>query len=195
MSKLRAAVYILSFAYYLVPQSSSGVYHQELPKILQAIAAFLILGVSISAVKHRLVPKFLRPVVSLVTYIPDRMEAEVSGGKTIQGGVFRVVQIFILVFINKFMVRWLLIKLSAILLVVLVKSTTITIDIVQGLVSVGESIPLLLILLLPIIKRAAWYYLLAYFAVCGGLTLLMGVGYFSVTMMIWRNLVQSDLVS
>ena len=200
-SKLRAVVYLGSFLYYLVPPILFDQTGWEMPNVLQYLGTFLILGVSISAVEKRLVPKFFRPMVRLITYIPDRVEREVSQTRGASksgfplGGVFGIVQLFLLVLVNKVLVRIFLSRLVSLLMFVLFKSTMFTFDIVKYLVRVGESLPILLLLLLPVIKRGAWYYLVAYFAVCGGLTLLTGLGYFSLTMMVWRNLVSGELAN
>ena len=196
-NKIRAVVYVLSFIYYLIPHSvlTDGIWMLESHNCMQYIATFLILGVSVSAVQTRLVPKFLRPITLLVTWIPDRVEREVlcAESGSLFFGFFRVIQIFLIIIINKLMVKWLLIKLVSLLIFVLFKSTTITIDIVKNLILIGENVPVILILLLPVIKRGAWYYIVAYFAICGGLTLVIGIGYFSLTMMIWRKFVNAEL--
>ena len=158
-------------------------------EILNYIILFLIIGVSLSALKQRIIPKKFHPISEMISMIPDQIVYVVVG----DGGVIEILQIFTIIIINKILIKFLIFRAINLVIFILFKSTMITYDIVISLANFGTFFPIFIILLLPIIKRGSWYYMICYFTICGGSCLILGLGSFSLIMMSWKNLVQRDL--
>jgi len=201
----RIVLFILSLIYFIVPHTrwveifSSGSFASvPADSIGRAVVVFLIVGVSLSGLRDRILPKFLHPLVAMISYIPDSILSHVegkqtNGGKTSQHFLFNIIQISVIIFVSKIFVKFLLIKSVSLVLVVLFKSTMFTYSLVMKIANFGLEYPLAILVLLPLIKRISWYYLLVYFSVCGASCVAVGLSIASALMLVWRHLVVPDL--
>ena len=197
----RIVIFIISIVYFIVPYSqwaeilsSRSIASIPGESLGRAVVVFLILGVSLSGLRDRIVPQFLHPVVKILTYIPDSILSHVEGRPSMQQHfLLNIVQISIVIVVSKILVKFLIVKLVSLVLVVLFKSTMFTYLLVMRIANFGLEYPLGILVLLPLIKRISWYYLLVYFSICGASCVAVGLSIASALVLVWRHLVIEDL--
>jgi len=198
----RIVIFIISLIYFIVPYSrwidivSTRLFSSiSAESFGRGLVVFLILGVSLSGLRDRIVPKFLHPILTMVTYIPDSILSHVEGRGKFgnQHFVFNMIQLSILIMVLKILVKFLIVNLVSVVVVVLFKSTLFTYTLVMKIANFGLEYPLAILVLLPLIKRISWYYLLVYFSICGASCAAASLGIAGALMLVWRHLVVQDL--
>lgn len=177
----RGTVFILAIAYYTV--TTTRFLYDALPQspfpglnIRTALALYLILGASVS----RLSVGFPKPVKALLSpflALPNKL--------SVQSTPIQIFQLLSIIVVTKLLVKAVLLVVS-LNIIVLFKSTVFTTLIVQKLAHVT---PVILILMLPLIKKGSWYYFVAYCAVCGSTAVFSGLGIAMAVGLLWRNFV------
>ena len=197
---MRIFLFITSLVYFAVPYSrwvdmlsSPAVSAIPLDTIGRGCVVFLIIGVSIGGLRDRILPQFLHPLVGMISYIPESLISQVEGKR--QHFLLNIIQISILMFTTKIMVKLVFIKIVSIVVVILFKSTLFTYSLVMRIANFGLDYPLGILVLLPLIKRISWYYLLVYFSICGASCVASGLCIAGALMLVWRHLVIPDLFS
>ena len=109
---------------------------------------------------------------------------------TLACSVTSVVELLAIVLVTKLVTNVAFILLNT-NLVVLFKATTFTASLAWGVASLT---PLLLLVLVPLIQRVAWYYVIAYCALCGGAVFASVVGLSLALGVVWRHTVVRPLV-
>lgn len=202
----RIVLFICSLIYFIFPHTNwldlvaLNSYSIPMESVGRMGMVFLILGVSLSSVRDKILPKFLHPLVSMISYIPDSILSHVEGSSkstcsTSQHFLLNVVQVSIMLFVTKIVIKLLFIKGVSLVLTILFKTTMYTYYLVLRMANFGIDYPLAILVLLPIIKRVSWYYLLIYFSICGASCVALGLGIASSLMLVWRHLVVEDLFS
>lgn len=177
----RGTVFVLAIVYYTV--TSTRILYDALPQspfpglnIRTVLALYLILGASVSRLSVGS-PKPVKALLSPFLALPNKLAVESTP--------IQIIQLLSILVVTKLLVKAVLLVVS-LNIVVLFKSTVLTTLIVQKLAHVT---PVILILMLPLIKKGSWYYFVAYCTVCGGTALFSGLGIAMIVGLIWRNFV------
>jgi hypothetical protein len=190
----------------------------DLESIAQSILIFIIVGISMTNLRSKILPKSIHPILKLFTFIPewilnqidpvaeieDRGRRRRSSGrvtaenhrqeklyaKNNRENVFiNIIQIFILIFIARLIVKFIFFRATSIVLMILFDSTRFTYDLVVRIATLCVQFPLAVLVVLPIVRRTAWYYLLAYFTICGGSCFVLIFTISSGIMLVWKKFV------
>jgi hypothetical protein len=176
-SSVRGFVFVACMIYNGI--TSSEVLSQRLIHISDfrtLISLYLIIGVSLVRLSVNF-PKPIKSILSPFLLVPRRLSDH--------GSVSDMFQIFSILIITRIFAKVMIILIN-LNIVILFKSTVFTSLLVGGL---SRITPFVLILLLPLIRSASWYYVVAYCALCGGTVLLSGIGVIMATGILWRNFV------
>ena len=197
---IRVLLFVFGLVYFTIPHtrwveliSSLPILNLPIDTIGRGFLVFIIIGVSLGGLRDRILPQFLHPLVSIVSYIPDTLITHVEGKR--QHFFLNIVQISLLMFTTKFLVKIVFIKIVSFVIVILFKSTLFTYSLVMRIANFGLEYPLGILVLLPLIKRISWYYLLVYFSICGASCVAAGLCIAGTLMLVWRHLVIPDLFS
>jgi len=178
----------------------------DIEKFVRSIFVFIIVGVSIGALRKNILPKSLHPVSRVISFIPEKVLAQIDPSvgddtppyvprgrrknrKKSENIFFNIFQILFLIFIARLMVKFLVYRATSFVIMVLFDSTRFTYDLVIRIANFCIKFPLAVLVILPIVRRTAWYYLLAYFTICGGSCFVLIFTISSSVMIVWRNLV------
>lgn len=155
--------------------------------VFQWIVTFFIISTLLSAMKSR-----VGKLKHVLARADSMVDAVVGDGTSLSEGLWNVIQILIIFGASKVYVGFVYWVVNVIVFI-LFRYTILTYSIIHGLVVFGCTWPVLLFVLLPVVRKLAWYYLMTYFVVCGGMVFATGIALMSVFMAIWNNTVTRDV--
>jgi hypothetical protein len=224
---LRGFVFIASLVYFMLPRwkwtkllqgGSAWIFKDgqvlELESVATGIIVFIIVGISLTGLSGKIIPKNFHPFIRVFTCIPefilnqiDPPSWDVDDHSPIERSVdshrlwkrdrrrsrenvlTNIIQMVLLIFLARLIVKFLFFRATSIVVMVLFDSTRYTWDLVLRIASWCVRFPLGTLVVLPIVRRTAWYYLLAYFTICGGSCFVLVFGISTIFMLIWKNFI------
>jgi hypothetical protein len=161
---IRGVVFVLSLVYYLSLQAEI---------ITPPLASTLAQG-----------PKFFSLYI-VCSSILKKVSTRLGHLFPFPDSVKEVTELISIIVITKLIAK-LVFALVSVNLVVLFKATNFTATLLWGIASLT---PLVLLAFSPILRKFSWYYLIGYFAICGG-SVLASVGGFSIGIgLVWKHTV------
>lgn len=174
-------VFAGSLIHYSVPPSWLAPVH-EYRFLFRWVIIFFVVAMSLSPVKAK-VGRF-RHVLTGTDYIVDLIASDQP--------VWSVLHVGLIIICVKLFVKIVFLG-GNVLLFLLFRATVFTYSLVTVIVGFGSVWPIMLVVVLPAVRRVAWYYLLAYFALCGGACFLSSLALLSATNFLWREIVLKDI--